>query len=314
MYFPYLRGKQEEVFAVREAANRIGAKRKVFPVFEPVKEQMGQIVRAAELLCQAGIPHALIENPRVGDLANRHADVSAQIIAPVCALGPVSRPALLIDPRTTDAEIAAFLSRHANRQVVLVHKTSFRDAAVLRDMADRAGNVEYNLFFSPGTSRAYQGVFAAYNNAVVSDAFVRQRRNADYEDYDPEPFTSEHLNFVGDNMAGFGDFATVGSHWSEDGGPARAVALHVTYPVDDGSVWIRHFVSDDTDSIADREGKTLQAIAKATAFAAQMGATLAFSTAVPEWNAAQVSRRAPTLGILKRQSLRHHLELMDSLL
>lgn len=314
MYFPYLRGKQEEVFAIREVADRLSAKKVVFPVLEPVKDQVNQIIETSRILCDKGVPHALIENPRVGAFSQRHPDVASRIIAPVCTFGPVARPALLIDSRSTDAEVVAFLARYPDRPTVLIHRTSFRNAAVLQGVIAAAGNVEYNLFTVPGTNGAYRSVFTGAGRVILSDVFVRQDRNADYAAYDPEPFTTEHQNYAADGMAGFSDYATVGDFWSEGGGPAHAVTLHVTYPEDGGAVWIRHFVSDDTDSPADREGKTLQAISKAVAFAQTSGAMLNFSTAVPEWRSAVNTGNAPSLGMLKRQALRHHLELMDSLL
>ena len=38
MYFPYLRGKQFELIAIRELAEMISASGKIIPVIEPVKE------------------------------------------------------------------------------------------------------------------------------------------------------------------------------------------------------------------------------------------------------------------------------------
>ena len=38
MYFPYLRGKQFELIAIRELAEMLAASGKIIPIIEPVKE------------------------------------------------------------------------------------------------------------------------------------------------------------------------------------------------------------------------------------------------------------------------------------
>jgi hypothetical protein len=139
-------------------------------------------------------------------------------------------------------------------------------------------------------------------------------RNADYAQNDDEPFTQAHLNYVADGHAGFGDYLTVGAHYSEGGGPAHAVAIHMTYPEAGGRVAIRHFVSDDVHTTRNVPGKTVEALAKLVEFAAGGAVDLSFSTALPEWRQAHATAKAPTLAHLKRQSLRHHLQLMSSVL
>lgn len=40
MYFPYLRGKQFELLALREFANKNASNRKIIPIIEPVKTHL----------------------------------------------------------------------------------------------------------------------------------------------------------------------------------------------------------------------------------------------------------------------------------
>lgn len=43
MYFPFLRGKQFELMALREAATDLAASGKVWPVIEPVRDRFDSL-------------------------------------------------------------------------------------------------------------------------------------------------------------------------------------------------------------------------------------------------------------------------------
>ena len=73
-------------------------------------------------------------------------------------------------------------------------------------------------------------------------------RNRDYEPL--EKFSDLHVTFEDEGMDGFGDFLIVGDDFSESGGPAYAIAIHLTFidPDKEDEMWIHHFLSDRQDT------------------------------------------------------------------
>lgn len=56
---------------------------------------------------------------------------------------------------------------------------------------------------------------------------VLKEKNADYPPI--EEFSDLHITFGEEGMDGFGDFLIVGDDYTEGGGPAYAVAIHLTF-------------------------------------------------------------------------------------
>ena len=52
MYYPYFRGKQNELIAIRELSQLI-AESNFVPIIEPVKEQLSGLIRALDSLRDA---------------------------------------------------------------------------------------------------------------------------------------------------------------------------------------------------------------------------------------------------------------------
>ena len=85
MYFPYLRGKQFELLALRDFATGNHSKEKVVPIIEPVKQQFGGLNTAISTMLDSGLQFAMILNPKDGDF--KHPNVkSLQIKTPIVFL------------------------------------------------------------------------------------------------------------------------------------------------------------------------------------------------------------------------------------
>lgn len=75
MYFPYLRGKQFELIAVRDLCSLFPNDiLKTSPVIEPVKSS-STLKSALKELAVKGVNFNIIINPRVGDLQQKHQDI-----------------------------------------------------------------------------------------------------------------------------------------------------------------------------------------------------------------------------------------------
>ncbi len=220
----------------------------------------------------------------------------------------------MIDSATTLAEIQAFLTKFAGQQKVLIHGYIFGNLPGLKTaIASHASSLTH-AFIKELVSDAYPGAFLHSKRIIISDGFRRAVRNSDYPDEDffgDLPFT-----YRSNSYDGFGDFSIVGNAWSEGGGPAYAVAIHLTLArpseITVGQeIAVHHFISDQTEDSSDEAGKVLEAVAKVDR-AARAGSLL-ISYGVTEFQRIHGSGSPPKLGPIKELSMIHHLELMSSL-
>jgi hypothetical protein len=116
-------------------------------------------------------------------------------------------------------------------------------------------------------------------------------------------------------MNGFGDFLIVGEEYSESGGPAYAVAVHMTFvdEEEDEDMHIFHFVSDRSSDPADPGGKFLEAVQKIRNEVDNYN-RLYQSRACEEFLDLLDRQHYPGLGYVKKLTMQHHLELLSDFL
>jgi hypothetical protein len=117
-----------------------------------------------------------------------------------------------------------------------------------------------HIFFDESCGKLYQKHFSGANRILLRDRFQRMR-NRDYELVGP--FSDLHVTFPDEGMNGFGDFLIVGDDYSESGGPAYAITIHLTFidPDQDDAMQIYHFKSKRLDTPKDPAGKFAEALA-----------------------------------------------------
>lgn len=111
-------------------------------------------------------------------------------------------------------------------------------------------------------------------------------------------------------MDGFGDYLIVGDDYSEAGGPAYAVAIHLTFLDADDDMFIYHFISDQTDSPTDPGGKFLEALTKLVKKLKDKKSLVYKSKAYSEYLDLFEKQHYPGLGYVKKLSMQHHIELI----
>lgn len=143
-----------------------------------------------------------------------------------------------------------------------------------------------------------------------------RRKNADYAKNSPEKFSELHVTYGDLGMAGFGDFLIVGDVYSEGGGPAYAVAIHLTYidPENDDVMYIYHFVSTTNDTPTDPAGKFKQALDKLIEKLDTGESKLLETEAIREFRELHARRHFPGLGYVKKLSMKHHIETLAAYL
>ena len=98
MYFPYFRGRQYELLALKELASQKLISKSVIPVIEPIK-QIPALKNALKAFNDAGLPIGIIVNPNVGGLIGK----SDEICSVLTTYQSTAFPGILIN---SDAQLA----------------------------------------------------------------------------------------------------------------------------------------------------------------------------------------------------------------
>lgn len=150
----------------------------------------------------------------------------------------------------------------------------------------------------------------------LREAFKPKKRNSDYQDDQDEFFSEDHQYFALDGYAGFSDYSVIDSEYKENGFAPYAVAIHIVYLDDESQLRICHFVSDSNDDYNDPAKKFSEALThlckwyKSAHIAGSPNDTQALRTFVAMHGQGVYSG----LGIIKKLSIQHHLEVVGKYL
>ncbi|WP_159477969.1 sce7725 family protein [Dyadobacter sp. 3J3] len=312
MYFPFLRGKQFELLALRELAALPLDPEKISPIIEPVKRDLKSILTAAKTLTRQKIEIQLIVNPEHGDLKTAKGDV-LDFIDNLPAHGVTNVvPTFIINSekdfvffKSTIVERGYDQSGYSVVQLNTITSTNELSTLIGKTAAKNVF-IQINHIF--GLKRKYNKEILSYLN----DPFVKQKKNADYEQYPDENFSNDYFYFSEEGYKGFADYLTIGGEYIEGGMLPYAVAIHLTYKDPDSEdIRICHFLSDSNDGIEDTAGKFYEALTKLVKFVNNRDLD---SLAIRQFKDYYERQAFPGLGIIKKLSIMHHIELVQSLL
>lgn len=309
MYFPYLRGRQFELIALREYSSIHGEKNNIVPIIEPVKRTFNSMKLALPRLIEGNVVFALILNPQVGEIKSVETiingledelnDRSKWIPAFIVLSNYNAIRDLILEYSLTDVMIICTESADtsdADFQGLLLHK-----------------DVKYIVSNENRSLRRF--ILNKGKNLIrLDDSFKAQRQNKDYIMIPEEKFSEEHLFYKDDGYFGFSDFTVLEGEFKEGGAAPYAVAIHLTYQKDNYEIWVRHFVSKSNhDSRANIQGKFAEAAKKAVDFLDSKGI---HNYATDELRAYYNNGDGtyPGLGIVKKISIKNHLELLNQII
>jgi hypothetical protein len=305
MYHPYFRGKQYELITVRETAPILATSGFV-PIIEPVKETLGGLQRTLQAVCDENGRAIVIVNPHHGDHAEDGIGIT-ELLQSVFSDCPQMSAGILLKQNMSVADVLGCCQEHAAHDVTLVHR-DFADGKSLADaLGDQVTTMKHVFFESCGI--LYRKHFKGAERVLLRDGFVR-RRNRDYPPV--EPFSDLHITYEEQGGSGFGDFLTVGDDYSESGGPAYAVALHLTFvdPTKENAMFIYHFVSESQDTPTDPAGKFGEALELMMQKLNEPNNHIFPSDAVAEFREFYRRGHFPGLGYIKKLSMKHHIETL----
>lgn len=313
MYFPYLRGKQFELMALRDFSNDNQGNNKIIPIIEPVKQQMNGINTALSVMIENGMKFAIILNPNDGDF--KHENIDNDILRQLPQI---------IDKRTqwipayTYKNNSERLLEHASLNgldglmIVLPNGVDVTDERLMSFLSNET--VRYIVFANSG-ARSVRARLLRLGKHIISleDRFNSRTRNADYELVNDEFFSDDFAFYSADGLYGFSDYTTIGKDFVEGGMLPYAIAIHLTYKKTEEEIYVHHFVSENNYDQSNIKGKFHEAAKKIEPFYNSFD--IVHTSAVDELIEKSKSDDGyPGLGYLKKLSVKNHLELINRIL
>lgn len=300
MYFPYLRGRQFELIALRELLEKGILSSRIIPIVEPVKLS-STLVKTIETYGLSKKQLAIIINPKVGSFNKDFKEEKNQKL----------KESYMASLKDNDNILYMnLLRKNVNPKKFI--EMPIKNIGTICDDKDAISfyeayfseiDVKYNLI--PDESGFRRKI--RKNRVLLADKFNKQERNNDYIENDDEPFSEDHLYYSEDGYVGFADYSVVGEEYNETGFAPYAVAIHIVYFSEDESLRVKHFVSDSNDDISDPAGKFQEALSKLVAWNKEMKLD---TVAMKEYEDLYSREAYPGLGTVKKLSIMHHLELI----
>ena len=307
MYFPYLRGRQFELIALRELIEGERINEKVLPIIEPIKPS-STLLRTLQAFAKRDKEIAVVFNPTVGDfgkeikkmrgedskIANELYDLLLhnKKIIKAYVMGKAKSKRLKADV-DKDKYMIINLNRDSLNDFLEVYDDSLPRYTLIPD------------------DRAFRRVIPD-TKILFEDNFNKQARNVDYLENPDEFFSDTHLYFQNESYVGFSDYSVVGEEFNESGFAPVAVAIHIVYLGEKKELRIHHFVSDSNDGIEDPGGKFGEALEKLVYWCDENN--VKYTLGLQGFYECYNSGKYPGLGTVKKLSIMHHIELISDFL
>lgn len=309
MYYPYLRGKQFELILLRDKAKFL-AENNIHPIIEPVRNDFKALKRALNVLNNEKVNCTFIVNPQAGQKPVKTSRILEELIDDSFKDYQYISIGYILHTGSNTADLMTLLKKYGKKPFTLLHY-GFSNGKKLAINIKGHANIKRHIFIEGFAGKLYQRHFKnkdGISRILIRNGFKPQRKNSLYPKN--EHFSDLHVTFEDEGMNGFGDYLIVGDDYSETGGPAYAVAIHLTYLDSDEDMFIYHFISDQTDSITDPGGKFLEALEKLVKEIKKPTSLIFKSEACSEYLELYNKQHYPGLGYLKKLSIQHHIELI----
>lgn len=302
MYYPILRGRQNELLAIKELLNNSVLSDKIIPLIEPVK-LTATFVNTLNAFSEAKRELVIIRNPEVGafltDSRNPKNKKYKDKVSEILQTDSIKR-GLIVNKNANDtvtkwhsngivdSDIIALCN---NPDMIKFHEAAFQNSSGVKTIVP----------YAPAFRRIRK------NRILLEDKFNKKSRNQDYKIDSDEFFSNDHIYYADDGYVGFSDYSIIGNEYSESGFAPHAVAIHIVYFDDDKVLRIHHFVSDTNEDISDPAQKFYEAVTQLVEWNKEYKLdTIGMKT----FEKIHEEQSYPGLGVIKKLSLMHHLELI----
>jgi hypothetical protein len=315
MYFPYLRGRQFELLALKELLDQDLISKNVFPIIEPVKFS-STLTNTVDLYNGKEHPIALIRNPKAGsfakefnvvkDVAETDEKLKKRYDAFVNALKNSNARSAWLLTKGILGRMDSFVEKEGALSNYILIVTD-NDMLELYEEMLKSYPAMFTLI---PDKRAFKRVVTG-DSVLLEDKFARQSRNTDYADNEDEFFSDDYLYFKEEGYKGFSDYSIVGDEFMLTGFAPYAVAIHIVYFKDD-ALRIRHFVSDSNEDIQNPAKKFSEALSKVIKWKKDVEGVDTKAMKILEQH--HIAGTYPGLGTIKKLSIMHHIELIGNYL
>jgi hypothetical protein len=259
-----------------------------------------------EALVEHNARFVLIVNPQCGELCAGASALANEIVEGLLSEYDNYSIGYVVN---TDADIDTIRRFCRSQRTISIIHYGYPHGRELADALNKVKTVKEHIFIETACTKLYRRNFKSAQRVLIRDGFI-QRKNREHPPI--EHFSDLHITYEEEGVTGFGDFLIVGDEFMETGGPAYAIAIHLTFidPDEDNDMFVKHYISDRTQSPTDPGGKFLEALGKLVYDVNQPKSKIYRSDAVKEFESFHSREHYPGLGYVKKLSMQHHIELI----
>lgn len=280
MYYPYFRGKQFDLLALRTLLENNVLSKKVIPIIEPIKNTatLHKLLTYAQ---KKQHPFYLVQNPKLGEFNTSKASNSLQKFP--------AKKALFVDQPLE--------SMNTSAELLIIDQPS------VALNSDWTGNQK--PVFLPPEFRLLNKIIG--KKIISQDHFTRLPKLSFYQTCVDELFSTDHLTYKQRGFFGFSDFSIDSRIYYEKSYPSSLLSLHLLY-FSKEQLRIHHFLS--TEEPANQKEKFLELMQEVYAWQNILTQeNLTKGLALLMHYAAQ--KKFPGMGVMRKASVMHHMELMS---
>ena len=319
MYFPYLRGRQNELLCLRELLDAGKLSSKIIPIIEPVKFSSTLFSTLTKLI-EKGHQVIVIRNPEVGSFRKESGDMIKNIEKESDEKKKEKIRKTLEGYKEVwnNSQIQkAYLVDDDVISMVREKKLDAKDVVMINI---KKGNYRYYEEYGEEIIGKYTVVpkggdfedIIEDDIIILEDSYRKAKRNIDYIENPDELFSRNHIVYKKRGFVGFSDFSMVGNDFDESGFAPLAIAIHIMYFGNRDELKIHHFVSESNESISDPARKFEEAMNKLLNWENFdiIPKTIGLDNLIECYNIGKF----PGLGVIKKYSLMHHIQMMGEYL
>lgn len=281
MYYPYFRGKQFDLLALKTLIEEERLSKKIIPIIEPVKNSP-TLKKFLALTQNKNHLIFIIENPQAGDFLTEEGYTELQELdMPKAAIIDQSLETMALVPELLvvfESSPVLMSDWQVSTSKVLVHE-------------------EFRLL------QKIQGELI-----LSEDPFTRLPRTSFYSEKEDELFSNTHLTFHKKGFIGFSDFSIDSRIYYDQSYPSPILSLHLVY-FEGGNLRIHHFLS--SEDLPSQKEKFMDLMSKITSFGIDKlcgeQPTLGLQLLLEN----QAQDKFPGMGVMRKAAVMHHMELMS---
>ena len=309
MYYPYLRGRQNELLALYELLNNNLISDMIIPIIEPIKVS-STLIKTLELFVKKKQKIMFICNPEVGtyDIEQSPSEPSYVKLIELLKNDYILKTFIINSNSVNSVRKFNDKSIIKNECINLVSKEKVNDEIIQKIYS----KYDVDNLIIPDES-SFKRIFNSKKcniRIMLADRFNKKDRNADYLKNVDEFFSDDHIFYKEYGFDGFSDYSIIGEEYYESGFSPYAIAIHIVYFNTDNSLRIFHFVSDSNEDIQNPAKKFYECLKKMFNSNSVVQRNN-FTSAMKVFEKHYKNKSYPGLGVIKKLSIIHHIELVN---